>query len=197
MLKQLWERLAGRTQLPKSVVVGDSRGIVVGDHGMDAPVVPRGTTNLSVALAIWQAQRMTDAERDAHMEVFGSPSAKELYASIRNQTAGSAARAEGIPPKGGLFPLTWRLLEVYGGLIKKVEGHAPDEPDCGDRLWLSVEENALTEGEFISIGPLSEHHWRANHDLAHKYGGYPTVWETGGSEHAVWEAVSAYLAARR
>lgn len=189
MLKQLWERFAGRTKQPK--------GIVVMAHGIDAPVAPTGTSNLSVALAVWQAQRMTDAERDAHMEVFGSPTAKELYASIRNQTAGLAAPAGGIPPKGALFPLTSRLLEVYGGLFKKVEAHDADDPECGDRLWLSVEDHDLTEGEFISIGPLSGRHWRANHDLAHKYGGYPTVWETGGTEQAVWEAVTAYLAAHR
>lgn len=75
----------------------------------------------------------------------------------------------------------------------RAEAHADDDPDSGDLLWLTVVDEALTEGEVIRVEALSPGCWYVAHDHAHKYGGWPTVWDVSGSEAEVTEALARYL----
>jgi hypothetical protein len=96
-----------------------------------------------------------------------------------------------------LHPITPLLLANLGDLVKKVEAHEPDDPDSSDLLWLSVVDKDLTEGDVLAVSSLSEGRWMVRHDLAHKYGGWPTLRDLAGSDAEVVEALSAYLESRR
>ncbi|WP_139253344.1 hypothetical protein [Burkholderia ubonensis] len=92
-----------------------------------------------------------------------------------------------------LHPITPLLIAKLGELVQKVEAHESDDPEGSDLLWLSVVDEDLTEGDLLSVSPLPEGRWMVCHDLAHKYGGWPTVWDVAGSDVDVVEAVSTYL----
>ena len=95
-----------------------------------------------------------------------------------------------------LYGISAKLLAAHGARFPRVEPHDADDPDSSDYLWLSVEEDEMSEGEVIGLRPLSNARWYAYHDLAHKYGGWPTVWEFSGPEADVLDAIAAYLAGR-
>lgn len=94
----------------------------------------------------------------------------------------------------GLWGMTTQILASHGGQFVKVEAHESDDPEGSDRLWLTVEDSDLTEGDLITVSPLSQDRWHIAHDLAHKYGGWPTVWDFGGSASEVLDALSMYVA---
>ena len=89
-----------------------------------------------------------------------------------------------------------KFLVAYSARFPKVEAHEADDPEGSDHFWLSVEEHDLSEGELIGLSPLGGDRWYAHHDLAHKYGGWPTVWYFSGTEAEVLDAVARYLDSR-
>lgn len=73
------------------------------------------------------------------------------------------------------------------------EVHNQDNPEERDLLWVSTEEDDVSEGEVIMLSPLAGGQWYASHDYADEYGGWPTVWYFSGGEDRVVRAVLSYL----
>lgn len=96
-------------------------------------------------------------------------------------------------PRGGLWSMTTQILASLDCQFVKVEGHESDDPDGSDCLWITVEDSDFAEGDLITVSPLSQNRWYVAHDLAHKHGGWPTVWDFAGSDSEVLYAVSVYL----
>ncbi|CAB3754833.1 hypothetical protein [Paraburkholderia humisilvae] len=96
-----------------------------------------------------------------------------------------------------LHSVTPLLLANLGASVQKVEAHEPNDPESSDLLWLSMVDEDLTEGDVLCVSALSGGRWMVHHDLAHKYGGWPTVWDVAGSETDVVGAVSTYINNRR
>lgn len=96
----------------------------------------------------------------------------------------------------GLFPLGLRVESINSTPFCRVEPHDVGDLECPDRFWLKyTPDDELSEGEYITIGQESQDAkvWSADHDLAHRYGGTPTVWSAWGTEQEVFEAVALYL----
>lgn len=94
----------------------------------------------------------------------------------------------------GLWTITAQILASHAQEFSKVEAHEADDREGSDCLWLSAEDSDLTEGDLIKVSPLSQERWYVAHDLAHKYGGWPTVWDFSGTETQVLDALSTYIA---
>lgn len=101
----------------------------------------------------------------------------------------------------GIYPLSQRLVDAMPGFFLKVEPHETDDPEGSDLLWIEVTapgKDDLTEGQVILIDPAAGAEvWYAAHDSAHKYGGWPTHWDSCGSEQKVFQAVVDYLVTRK
>lgn len=64
-----------------------SDGIALG-YGIEKLDIVPGAARRSAALqARMAAERMTESERDAHIQTFGTPAEKELMATLRKQRA--------------------------------------------------------------------------------------------------------------
>ncbi|MEX3960137.1 hypothetical protein [Trinickia sp. EG282A] len=100
-------------------------------------------------------------------------------------------------PKSSLYPVTVHLIEIHGALFKRIGAHEADDPDSEDELLLSVVDEDLTEGDLIGVKPLSGGRWLLSHDLANKFGGWPTVWDCAGTESEVTGALATYLMNKR
>lgn len=94
----------------------------------------------------------------------------------------------------GFYAATQALLEAMPGRFVKVVPHDADDPDSSDLLWLDTTDDEMSEGELIKIGLLCNGVWDVMHDLAYKFGGWPTVWSYQGNIGAVINELTAYLA---
>ncbi|NIF40108.1 hypothetical protein F3J14_04170 [Burkholderia sp. Tr-862] len=93
----------------------------------------------------------------------------------------------------GLYSMTSQILRAFPSYFVKVEPHESDDPEGSDNLWLSVVDSDLIEGDLIAVRPASQNRWYVDHDLANKYGGWPTVWDFGGAESDVLAKLQEYL----
>ncbi len=92
-----------------------------------------------------------------------------------------------------LYDISARLIANHANWFPKIGAHEPDDPEGCDLLWISTAENDMTEGEVITLSPLSGGRWYAAHDYANKYGGWPTVWDFAGGADEVINTVVSYL----
>jgi hypothetical protein len=92
------------------------------------------------------------------------------------------------------YTVTQSLCLQIPALFVKLEPHDPGDPESSDLLWTAIngDQEALYEGDVIKIAHYGNQ-WFADHDEAHKVGGWPTVWSTSGSADEVVAAVVAYL----
>jgi len=94
----------------------------------------------------------------------------------------------------GLYPTSIKLIASRSHWFVEVVAHDPNDAESSDLLWLTRNaHNELCEGEVVKLSPLREGRWFAAHDYADTVGGWPTVWDTAGTESEVVEAVLAYL----
>ncbi len=93
--------------------------------------------------------------------------------------------------------VTQRLQDQLPAKFVKLEAHGPAEAESADLLCAALNEDSsdLYEGDVIKVSHYGDR-WFADHDEAHKVGGWPTLWGTSGSADEVVAAVVGYLTAQ-
>lgn len=94
------------------------------------------------------------------------------------------------------YAVTERLQDLIPASFVKLEAHDPADDESADLLWTTINGDlaGLFEGEVIKVAHYGDQ-WFADHDEAHKVGGWPTVWSISGSADEVVAAVVEYLTA--
>jgi hypothetical protein len=94
------------------------------------------------------------------------------------------------------YAVSQRLQGLIPAHFVKLEAHDPADVESADLLWTALNDSSddLYEGDVIKVSHFGDQ-WFADHDEAHKVGGWPTVWSASGSADEVVGAVVEYLTA--
>lgn len=95
-----------------------------------------------------------------------------------------------------IYGISVKLIRGRESWFPKIEAHEQNDSEGSDLLWVAVNrDDEVCEGEVIKLSPLGSGRWYAAHDYANNFGGWPTVWDSSGSEGEVLQALISYLEA--